>query len=145
MLIIFFSTPRATVHEEFVLAGQTVNSAYYSGVSLRLREDVRRLRTELWREKNWLLHQDNATSHTSFITTEFFYQKQHDCSPYFSLLLKIQYKCRHFDTTEVMEAEPQAVLNSLTEHGFQDAFRHGRGWERCIGTEGDCFEGEGGQ
>jgi hypothetical protein len=68
-------------------------------------------------------------------------------SPYFSLFprLKIQLKGRHFDTAEVMEAEPQAVLNSLTEHGFQDALRHGRGWEGCIGTEGDCFEGEGGQ
>jgi hypothetical protein len=32
-------------------------------------------------------------------------------------------KSRHFDTTEVMEAESQAVLNSLTEHDFQDAFK----------------------
>jgi hypothetical protein len=31
-------------------------------------------------------------------------------------------KGSHFDTTEVMEAESQAVLNSLTEHNFQDAF-----------------------
>jgi hypothetical protein len=35
-------------------------------------------------------------------------------------------KGRHFDTAEVMEAEPQAVLNTLTEHGFQDAFKNGR-------------------
>jgi hypothetical protein len=27
----------------------------------------------------------------------------------------------HFDTTEVMVAESQAVLNTLTEHGFLDA------------------------
>jgi hypothetical protein len=40
--------------------------------------------------------------------------------------LKIKLKDRHFDTTEVMEAEPQAVLNSLTEQGFQDAFQNGR-------------------
>jgi hypothetical protein len=36
--------------------------------------------------------------------------------------LKTKLKGRHFDTTEVMEAESQAVLNSLTEHDFQDAF-----------------------
>jgi hypothetical protein len=43
---------------------------------------------------------------------------------YFSLFpqLKIKLKGRHFDTTEVIEAESQAVLNSLTEHDFQDAF-----------------------
>jgi hypothetical protein len=41
--------------------------------------------------------------------------------------LKIKLKGRrHFDTTEVMEAESQAVLNSLTELGFQDAFKNGR-------------------
>jgi hypothetical protein len=37
--------------------------------------------------------------------------------------LKIKLKGRHFDTIEVMEAESQAVLNSLTEHGFWDAFK----------------------
>jgi hypothetical protein len=40
--------------------------------------------------------------------------------------LKKKLKGRHFDTIEVMEAESQAVLNSLTEHDFQDAFRNGR-------------------
>jgi hypothetical protein len=45
--------------------------------------------------------------------------------PYFYLFprLKIKLKGRHFDTTDVMEAESQAVLNTLTEHDFQDALR----------------------
>jgi hypothetical protein len=44
-------------------------------------ENVRRLRPDLWRQKNWLLHHDNASSHISFFTRDFFYQKQHDCRP----------------------------------------------------------------
>jgi hypothetical protein len=40
--------------------------------------------------------------------------------------LHIKLKGRHFDTVEVIEAESQAVLNTLTEHGFQDAFKNGR-------------------
>jgi hypothetical protein len=32
-------------------------------------------------------------------------------------------KGRHFDTTEVIETESQAVLYTLGEHDFQDAFR----------------------
>jgi hypothetical protein len=40
--------------------------------------------------------------------------------------LKIKLKGRHFDTTDVMVAELQAVLNTLTEHDFQDAFEKGR-------------------
>jgi hypothetical protein len=41
---------------------------------------------------------------------------------YFSLFprLKIKLKGRHFDTVEVIEAESQAVLNTLTEYDFQD-------------------------
>jgi hypothetical protein len=35
-------------------------------------------------------------------------------------------KSRHFDTLEVMEAELQAVLNTLTEHHFQNVFKNGR-------------------
>jgi hypothetical protein len=33
--------------------------------------------------------------------------------------------CR-LDTIEVIETESQAVLNTLTEHDFQDAFKNGR-------------------
>jgi hypothetical protein len=48
--------------------------------------------------------------------------------PYFPLFLrfKIKLKDRHFDTVEVIESESQAVLNTLTEHDFQDAFKDGR-------------------
>jgi hypothetical protein len=32
-------------------------------------------------------------------------------------------KGHHFDTVKVIKAELQAVLNTLTEHNFQDAFK----------------------
>jgi hypothetical protein len=62
MLIIFF------------LAGQIVNSAYYCDIAWQLHENVLRLQPELWRQKTWLLHHDNAPSHTYFFTMEFFTQ-----------------------------------------------------------------------
>jgi hypothetical protein len=40
--------------------------------------------------------------------------------------LKIKLKGRHFGRTEVIEAESQTMLNTLTEHDFQDAFKNGR-------------------
>jgi hypothetical protein len=45
--------------------------------------------------------------------------------PYLSLFprLNLKLKDHHFDTTEVTEAESQTVLNTLTEHDFQDAFK----------------------
>jgi hypothetical protein len=37
--------------------------------------------------------------------------------------LKIKLKGHHFDIIEEIEAESQAMLNTLTEHDFQDAFK----------------------
>jgi hypothetical protein len=67
MLITFFDI-KGIVHKEFVLAGQTVSSIGYYNVLRRLRENVRRPRPELWRQKNWLLLNDKAPSYTSFST-----------------------------------------------------------------------------
>jgi hypothetical protein len=55
-----------------------------------------------WREATWL----SSPSHLTSL-----------CFPDWS---------RHFDTTVVIEAEWQAVLNTLTEHDFQAAFNNGR-------------------
>jgi hypothetical protein len=60
--------------------------------------------------------------------------------------LKIKLKSRCFDTTEVIKAELQAVLNTLIEHNIQDVFKKWQKcWEWCIHVEGDYFEGDGGQ
>jgi hypothetical protein len=78
MLIIFFDF-KGIVHKEFVLAGQTVNSAYHCNVLWGLRENVRRLCPELWQQKKWLMHHDNTPSHTSNFSRELLTKKQHDC------------------------------------------------------------------
>jgi hypothetical protein len=107
---------------------------------------VRRLHPELWRQKNWLLRHDNAPFHTSFSTREFFTQHNMTIvphSPYFSLFPPIEDKMKGH-TTEMIEAESQAVLNTLTEHGFQDTFKKWQNCrEQCIRAEGDNFEGNG--
>jgi hypothetical protein len=60
--------------------------------------------------------------------------------------LKIKLKGRHFVTIDVIKAESQAELNTLTEHDFQDAFKKWQmNWERCIRAERDYFEVDGGQ
>jgi hypothetical protein len=42
--------------------------------------------------------------------------------------LKTKLKGCRFDTIEVIGAKPQVVLNTLTEHDFQDAFKK---WQKC--------------
>jgi hypothetical protein len=60
--------------------------------------------------------------------------------------LKTELKGHNFDKTEVAEAESQVVLNTLTEHNFQDAFKNWQmHWDWCTHVEGDYFQGDGGQ
>jgi hypothetical protein len=52
--------------------------------------------------------------------------------------LKIKLKGRHFDRIEVIDAESQVVLNTLTEHDFQDAFKK---MAELLGTMHTCGRG----
>jgi hypothetical protein len=113
MLTIFFNI-KGIVRKNFVLADQTVNSAYYCDVLRRLSKNVRRLRPEGWRQKSWLLHHDNAPSHTSSFARKFLTKN--------NMTVITTYPTRHIDTIEVIEAESEVVLNTFTEHDFQDAF-----------------------
>jgi hypothetical protein len=59
-----------------------------------------------------------------FFTKEFFYQDQHDCRPPPTQLFSVspiedKSESRHIDTTVMIEAESEAVLNTLTEHDFR--------------------------
>jgi hypothetical protein len=62
MIIILFDI-KGIALKEFILAGQTVNSAYYC--------DCMKIFPKLWQQENWLLHH-NTPSHTLLLTTEFF-------------------------------------------------------------------------
>jgi hypothetical protein len=57
-----------------------------------------------------------------------FDQKQHDSRPtthptFLFPLLKRKLKGSHVDTNEMIGAESHAVLNTLADHDFQDAFK----------------------
>jgi hypothetical protein len=112
VLVILFFYINGNVRKEFFLAGPRVNSAYYvtfHGNCMKICKD----------SGNKIIH--------SCTTSHFFLTGEHDCHPPASLFLlfprlKIKLKDRHFDTTEVIEAESQAALNALTEHDLQDAF-----------------------
>jgi histone-lysine N-methyltransferase SETMAR len=62
---------KGIVHGAFVPPNTTVSSDFYCDVLRHLKENVRRRRSEVWRNHNWLLHQVNAPAHKSLKTTEF--------------------------------------------------------------------------
>jgi hypothetical protein len=125
MLSIFFDI-KGTVHKEFVLAGQTVNSENFCVISRPLRENVRKLRPELWPNKNFASRQRTVSHflfHQGILDKSNMTVVPHP--HYFPLFprLKITLKDRHFDTIEVIKAESHALLKTLTEYDFQDVFK----------------------
>jgi hypothetical protein len=88
MLNFLFDIKGIVYRELTDLAGQAVSSAYCCGDLRRLHENVRRLRPELWRQKIWLLHHENAPFRTSFSPGNFFAKNNMAMvphPPYFSL------------------------------------------------------------
>jgi hypothetical protein len=115
------------VHKEFLLTGQTVNSEYYCDLLQLLRENVLRNCPELWRQEKWLLPHDKTLSHASFLTREFLTKINMTIvithPPYFSVSLiedKIERPPYCYNLGD--GGRIAGVLNTLTEHGFQDAF-----------------------
>ncbi|UYV77594.1 hypothetical protein LAZ67_15001657 [Cordylochernes scorpioides] len=70
LLTVFFDC-RGVVHHKFLPQGRTVNKEYYLQVMRNLREAIRQKRPDLWKNKNWLLHHDNAPAHTSLLVRDF--------------------------------------------------------------------------
>jgi len=57
--------------------------------------------------------------------------------------LKMKLKGRRFQTLEGIQAESQAVMNTLRENDFQQCFKNWqRRWDGCQASEGDYFEGD---
>jgi len=79
MLICFFDI-KGLVHFEFVPQGQTVIQQFYLEVLKRLRDAVLRKCPELWRSGEWLLHHDNAPTHTALSVRQFLTKKRDENS-----------------------------------------------------------------
>ena len=156
MLIVFFDV-RGIVHHEFVPRDRTVNSDFYCDVLRRLKQAVRRKRPDLWKNRSWRLHHDNAPAHTSFRTTEFLTKSNVALVPHppyspdlapcdFSFFpqMKMKLKGNRYDTIEEVQSATRAVLKTFEEGFFGSTFETWKKrWDRCIAAEGDYFEGDG--
>ena len=65
IMLISFSDANGIMHKEFVPPGQSVNQQFYMKVLKRLRDSVRKKLPEMWSSSDWLLHHDNAPTHTA--------------------------------------------------------------------------------
>ncbi|KQS44477.1 uncharacterized protein Dere_GG26354 [Drosophila erecta] len=151
MLIVFFDV-QGIVHFEFVPQGQTVNGAFYQEVLKRLKRRVVRVRPDI--KDVFMLHHDNAPSHTAFVVTNFLTQKKISvvpqppdspdlapCDFFLFPLLKRELKGKHWESVENIQARVTRFLKGISVEEFQGAFKawHTR-LRNCIDAGGDYFE-----
>jgi hypothetical protein len=124
------------VHHSYAPEDQTINTEYYLKVIYHLRDAVQRKRLHLWASRNWQLHHDNATAHSSHLIHSFLAKHgipvvhQAPYSPYmapcdFCLFPKLKrpLKGSRFDSREDIMQNTMKELRSLPEEAFQKCFQ----------------------
>lgn len=155
MLIVFFDW-KGIVHHEFVPRGQTVNKELYQNVLTHLRDAVRRKRPELWENKSWMLHHDNAPAHASLLVRSYLAKHQTPVVPHppyspdlapadFFLFPKLKntLKGHRFQDIEEIKENATRQLRAIEESAFQEAFQKWKKrWQHAVDSAGDYFEGD---
>jgi len=121
-----------------------------------LREAVSQKRPQLWTNQSWVLYHDNAPAHSSFLVRNFLAKNETTVVPQppyppdlapadFFLFpeLKSTLKGRRFDTFDEIQKNSTKELFAIPKEAFQKAFQSWqKGWERCVASEGNYFEGD---
>ncbi len=161
MLTTFFDCNGLILHE-FAPVGESIGTEEYCATLGCLREQIRHKRPHLWvmREdgyRQFLLHHDNVTPHTSTITLATIGETNMDMlahppySPdlapndYFLYpLLKSRMRGNAYrNIPQVQEAVVQ-ILRDIAQDKFEDAIKElPVRWAKCVKAEGDYFEGDG--
>jgi transposase len=63
------------VHHEFVPRGRSITAAYNNEVLTHLHENSRQRQPQKWKD-GWILHHDNALSHTAMAVQQFLAEKK---------------------------------------------------------------------
>ncbi|KAG8212627.1 hypothetical protein J437_LFUL013910 [Ladona fulva] len=124
MLVVFFNC-KEIVHYELVPEGCTVNKELHVTIFKWLRKAVCWKRPDLWQQKFWVLHHDNAPIHRSLLVTQFL--DKHDIltlpqPPYSTDLIPCEFFLFHRFKSHLKgrrytdsEAEQTAATRTLTE------------------------------
>ncbi|UYV79546.1 hypothetical protein LAZ67_17003073 [Cordylochernes scorpioides] len=144
------------VHHEFLPQGRTVNKEYYLQVMRNFREAIRQKRLDLWKNKNWLLHHDNAPAHTSLLVRDFLAKNNTlmmpqppyspdlaPCDFFLIPKLKRPMKGRRYATLDEIKTASKEELKKILKNDFLKCFEDWKNrWHKCIISHGDYFEGD---
>ncbi|UYV60743.1 hypothetical protein LAZ67_1002089 [Cordylochernes scorpioides] len=145
LLTVFFDC-RGVVHHEFLPQGRTANKEYYLQVMRNLREAIRQKRPDLWQNKNWLLHHDNAPAHTSLLVRDFLAKNNTlmmpqppyspdlaPCDFFLFPKLKRPMKGRRYATLDEIKTASKEELKKILKNDFLKCFEDWKNrWHKCV-------------
>ncbi|UYV75744.1 hypothetical protein LAZ67_13001188 [Cordylochernes scorpioides] len=140
---------------------RTVNKEYYLQVMRNLREAIRQKRPDLWKNKNWRLHHDNAPAHTSLLVRDFLAKnntlmmpRSHripqiwtPCDFFLFPKLKRPMKGRRYATLDEIKTALKEELKNILKNDFLKCFEDwkkplAQGWEsnpQCSAYRADAM------
>lgn len=145
LLTVFFDC-EGVVHAEFLPDGQTVNKEYYLQVMRRLREAIRKKRPELWKNNSWILHHDNAPSHTALLICEFLAKNSTNiisqppyspdlapCDFFLFPKLKIPLRGTRYDSIEAIKKNSLDELKAIPSAAYKKCMEDWvKRWHMCM-------------
>ena len=141
---------------EYLKPGETIKSETYVKTLAKLKECIRRKRPELWKDRSFLLHHDNASPHTAGFTLEKLEEwkvktldhppNSPDLAPCdFALFpkLKTYLRGRQFQNIRQVQAAANEALKVIPKAVFDDAIHNMViRWQKCVAANGEYFEGD---
>ncbi len=156
MATVFFDW-QGEIHCEFLPPKTTIKAETYIKTLASLKENIRRKRPQLWKDRNFILHHDNASPHTAQPTVKKLQEwgvevMEHpayspDLAPCdFALFPQLKAKMRgqKFENVDQLKSETRKILFSLPKDLFNDAIHDlVIRWQKYVAVNGEYFEGDG--
>lgn len=153
LMTVFFDY-NGVVHSEFLPDGQTANREYYLQVMERVREAIRKKRPELWQNNSWILHHDNAPSHTALTVCQFLAESSTNiigqppyspdmapCDFFLFPKLKIPLRGRRLESVEAIKKDLLEELEAIPLTAYSKCMEDWiNRWHMCIASNGEYFE-----
>lgn len=155
-MLTLFCDCKGVVMMEWLQPKQTIDSEQYIKTLAKLKECIRQKRPQMWKDKSFLIHHDNASPHSSFMTQQKINkwgltQLPHPpnspdiapCDYGFFPKLKAALRGRRFQTVKQLQQEVRRILLSWKPQVFNDILHEMVGrWQKVCAADGHYFEGD---
>ncbi len=154
-MLTLFCDAKGVILMDWLEPKEKIDSARYLKTLSKLKECLRQKRPELWKERQFIVHHDNTSPHTSFETMGQINKWQMEILPHppnspdlapcdygFFPKLKADLRGKRFNTVKELQKAVRKILLSWPPQVFSDIMHNlVSHWQKCVAAQGEYFEG----